>query len=45
MNDKFLDAFKELETELRGLGLSVLDYENNLPDGTEKERLKICRII
>ena len=45
MNDKFLDAFKELETELRGLGLSVLDYENNLSDGTNKEKLKLCRII
>ena len=45
MNDKFLDAFKELETELRGLGMSVLDYENNLADGTDKERLKLCRII
>ncbi|MEE3344247.1 MAG: hypothetical protein VZS44_09175 [Bacilli bacterium] len=45
INDNFLEMYKELETELRGVGLSVLDYENNLPDGTEKEKLKLCRII
>ena len=45
MNDKFLEAFKELEIELRSLGQSVLDYENSLPDGnSDKEKLKICRI-
>ena len=45
MNDKFLDVFKELETELRSiLGQSVLDYENSLSDGSDKEKLKICRI-
>lgn len=44
MNEKFLELFKELETELRGFGQSVLDYENSLPDGSTKEKLKICRI-
>ena len=46
MNDKFLNVFKELENELRGtLGQSVLEYENALPDGEKKEKLKICRIV
>jgi hypothetical protein len=45
INDNFLDMYKELETELRCIGVSVLDYENGLPDSAEKEKLKVCRII
>ena len=44
MNDKFLEAYKQLDIELKEQGQSVLDYENSLSDGTDKERLKLCRI-
>lgn len=45
-NDKFLQAYKELETELKYIGQSVLDYENSLSDTDDnKEKLKLCRIV
>ena len=41
-----LDVFKELETELRSiLGQSVLDYENNLSDGTNNPVLRLNRDV
>ncbi len=43
-NDKFLDAFRALDTELKADNTSVLDYENTLT-GTEQEKLKVCRIM
>ncbi len=43
-NDKFLDAFRAFEAELKADGISVLDYENTLI-GTEQEQLKVCRIM
>ena len=43
-NDKFLDAFRALDTELKLDGMTVLDYENGL-DETNKEKLKVCRIM
>ena len=46
MNDKFLDIYKQLESELRSNGKSVLDYEESLTfDQTDKEKLKACRIM
>ncbi len=44
-NDKFLDAYRSLETELKLEGCGVLDYENTLTDKTTQERLKVCRIM
>lgn len=44
LTDKFLEAYKELESELKYNGQSVLDYENSL-SGTEQEKLKVCRIM
>ena len=45
-NDKFLQAYKELETELKYIGQSVLDYENSLSDTDDnKEKIKLCRIV
>lgn len=44
-NDIFLETYKKLETEMRSFGKSILDYENDLSDGAEKEKLKVCRII
>lgn len=43
-NEKFLDAFRALDTELKTDGKTVLDYENSL-DTLEQERLKVCRIM
>lgn len=43
-NEKFLDAFRSLDTELKANGKSVLEYENSL-DTTDLERLKVCRIM
>lgn len=40
--DAFLEAYKNLEAELKLDNLSVLDYENNLDNN---EKLKVCRII
>ena len=45
LNDKFLDSYKALETELRLYeNKTVLDYENELT-GTFQEKLKSCRIM
>lgn len=44
LTDKFLDAYKELEAELKYSNQSVLDYENSL-NGTTQEQLKVCRIM
>lgn len=45
-NEKFLDSFRSLETELKDQGLSYLDYENSMKDGSvDKEKLKVCRIM
>lgn len=43
-NEKFLDAFRALDTELKTDGKTVLDYENSL-DTLDQERLKVCRIM
>lgn len=43
-NEKFLDAFRALDTELKSDGSTVLDYENSL-DTLVQERLKVCRIM
>lgn len=44
MNNKFLEAFKNLENELRNDNMTVLDYENSLKDANTQEKLKLCRI-
>ena len=44
MNEKFLEAYKALEVELRLDNITVLDYENSL-EGTDQEKLKVCRIM
>ena len=45
-NEKFLDAFRALDTELKSDGRSVMDYENSLGTGSlEQEKLKVCRIM
>ena len=44
MNDKFLDAFRALDAELKLDGTTVLDYENSL-DSVNQEKLKVCRIM
>ena len=45
-NEKFLDAFRALDSELKDQGSTVLEYENSLKDGSvEKEKLKVCRIM
>ena len=44
-NDRFLESFRNLDAELKANGSSVLDYENSLKEGTDKERLKVCRIM
>ena len=45
-NEKFLDAFRALDTELKDQGSTVLEYENSLKEGSiEKEKLKVCRIM
>ena len=44
--EKFLDAFRALDSELKDQSSTVLDFENSLKDGsTEKEKLKVCRIM
>lgn len=44
--NKFLTAYKELETEIRSADPndSVYDYENCLEDADKQEKLKLCRI-
>lgn len=44
-NEKFLDAFRALDTELKDQGTTVLDYENSLSDTSDREKLKVCRIM
>lgn len=44
-NDRFLEAYKGLENELKANGLVPLDFENKMSEGTDKERLKVCRIM
>ena len=45
-NDKFLDAFRALDSELKDQGSTVLEFENSLKDGSaDKEKLKVCRIM
>lgn len=46
-NEDFMDAFRELDTEIKAQGfISVNDYEATMPDGSlEKEELKVCRIM
>ena len=43
-NEKFLDAFRTLDTELKSDGMTVLDYENSL-ETLDQERMKACRIM
>lgn len=44
--NKFLTAYKELESEIRSSDPndSVYDYENRLDDVDKQEKLKLCRI-
>lgn len=44
INDKFLDAYKQLESELKYSDKTVLDYEGTL-QGAVAEKLKSCRIM
>lgn len=44
MNNKFLEAYRGLENELRYENKSVLDYENKIKDSNTQEKLKLCRI-
>ena len=44
LNNKFLDSYRALDTELKSEGKTVLDYENTLVS-TELEKLNVCRII
>ena len=44
-NEKFLDAFRSLDTELKQDNIIILDFENSLTDNLSKERLKVCRIM
>lgn len=44
MNNKFLDAYRNLENELRAENKTVLEYENSLQDTNIQEKLKLCRI-
>lgn len=44
INDKFLDSFRALDSELKLNGTTVLDFENTL-EGTDQEKLKVCRIM
>lgn len=44
MNNKFLDAYRNLENELRAENKTVLEYENSLQDANVQEKLKLCRI-
>lgn len=44
-SDLFLAKFKDLENVLNNNGYgTVLDYENNVMTGIDKEHLKMCRI-
>lgn len=44
-NDRFLEAYRNLDTELKANSTTVLEYENTMPDGIDKEKLKICRLM
>ena len=44
MITKFLDAYRNLENELRAENKTVLEYENSLQDANIQEKLKLCRI-
>ena len=44
INDKFLDSFRALDTELKCDDKSIMDYENSL-EGIDQERMKVCRIM
>ena len=44
MNEKFLDAFRALDSELKLENVTVLDFENTL-DSINQEKLKVCRIM
>ncbi len=43
-NEKFLDAFRALDIELKDQDTTVLNYENSL-NGLDAEKLKVCRIM
>lgn len=44
--EKFLNAYKRLESTLARLRLTPLEYENALPEHSEEQdKLKTCRII
>ena len=38
-NERFLEAYRNLDTELKANGTTVLDFENSLKDGIDKEKL------
>ena len=44
-NEKFLDAYRLLDTELKFDNKTVLDYENDTLNGLDQEKLKVCRIM
>ena len=45
MNEKFLEAFREVENELKQEGLNYKDYEDSLESGITQDRVKICRVM
>lgn len=45
INDKFLDAYRALDIELKYDNKTVLDYENESLTGIDQEKLKVCRIM
>ena len=44
-NEKFLDAFRAFDTELKQDNITVIDFENSLKDNLIQEKLKVCRIM
>lgn len=43
-NDKFLDSFRLLDTEIKSNNSTVIDFENALT-GLDQEKMKVCRIM
>lgn len=44
ITDKYLTAYKQLESELKCEDKTVMDYENSL-EGIDQEKMKVCRIM
>ena len=41
ITDKYLTAYKQLESELKCEDKTVMDYENSL-EGIDQEKMKVC---